>query len=357
MQSFCRVKVFRVLTALLAFLVVSDRAVAQTDAKKPSAEAIQFFETRIRPLLAENCFKCHGPEKQKGKLRLDSLAAILMGGDEGPAIVVGDPGKSLLIKAVNYGDDELKMPPSKKLSREQIASLTEWIKMGAPWGVGGEKVAPTPPRKGEMQVTDKDREHWAFQPVRRPTLPAVKNAAWVANPIDAFVLAKLESKGLAPNPPASNGELVRRVYYDLTGLPPSPQEVEAFLADKSPRAYEDLVERLLKSPRFGEKWARHWLDLVRYAETNSYERDNPKPNAWRYRDYVIRSFNEDKPYDQFIREQIAGDELPGRGPSMPLSPPVTTGSASGTMSRPTPSWPATTAWTTSSPRRARFFSA
>jgi len=294
---------------LALFLHLPSHARGQADDKKPSPAALHFFESKVRPLLAENCFKCHGPQKHKGNLRLDSRAAMLTGGDEGPAIVPGDPGKSLLIKAVLYDDNDLKMPPSKKLSPDQLAVLSDWIKMGAPWPEA-DKSSPAPARKGEMQVTDKDRQHWSFQPVKRPTLPKVKNEAWVANPIDAFILAKLEGKGLEPNGPAPRQELVRRLYYDLTGLPPSPAQVEFFLADASPDAYEKLVDRLLASPHFGEKWGRHWLDLVRFAETNSYEYDNPKPHAWRYRDYVIRALNEDKPYDRFIREQLAGDEMP-----------------------------------------------
>jgi cytochrome c553 len=282
------------------------------ETKKPAQlapESAQFFENRIRPLLAETCFRCHGEKNRKGNLRLDSRAAILTGGDRGPALVPGHPEKSLLVQAIQHDNDELKMPPTQKLAREKIADLTRWIQMGAPWP-GAEQHAIAPPKSGEYQISAKDRAHWAFQPVKRPPVPTVKNGAWIANPIDAFILAGLEAKGLQPNPPASRQELLRRVYYDLTGLPPSPHEVAAFLADSSPRAYEDLVDRLLGSPHYGEKWARHWLDLVRFAETNSYERDNPKPHAWRYRDYVIRAFNQDKPYDQFIREQLAGDELP-----------------------------------------------
>jgi mono/diheme cytochrome c family protein len=272
-----------------------------------SPEQIRFFEVKIRPLLAENCFKCHGAEKQEENLRLDSRAAVLTGGDRGPAVVPGKPDGSLLIKAIKHLDD-LEMPPKKQLSREQIADLTLWIKSGAVWPDDGAPATAT--RRSGYQVTDQDRAHWAYQPVKRPAVPAVKNAAWVANPIDAFVLAKLEAKNLQPNPPAGKREMVRRLYYDLTGLPPSPAEVEAFVADPSPAAYDALVDRLLFSPHYGEKWGRHWLDLVRYAESNSYERDDPKPHAWRYRDYVIRSFNEDKAFDRFIREQLAGDELP-----------------------------------------------
>jgi hypothetical protein len=202
------------------------------------------------------------------------------------------------------------MPPSKKLSKEKIADLTQWVKMGAPWPGGDQAPAAKTPDRSEFQISAMGRAHWSFQPVKRPAVPRVRDAAWAANPIDAFLLAALEATGLAPNPPASKQELIRRLYYDLTGLPPAPAEVEAFVADPSPRAYEGLVDRLLESPHYGEKWGRHWLDLVRFAETNSYERDNPKPHAWRYRDYVIRSFNQDKPYDRFLQEQLAGDELP-----------------------------------------------
>jgi hypothetical protein len=265
-----------------------------------------FFETRIRPVLADHCTRCHGETKHKSGLRLDSRRAMLTGGDRGPAIVPGRPDKSLLIQAIGHADD-LKMPPTKKLTTAQIADLTRWVKMGAPWPVGD---AVSTVRRGPFQLTERDRAHWAFQPVRRPSVPAIHDACWPATPIDSFLLAGLEAKHLRPNAPASPRELIRRITYDLTGLPPLPTEVEAFAADPSPRAYEALVDRLLASPHYGEKWGRHWLDLVRFAETNSYERDGDKPAAWRYRDYVIRSFNADKPYDRFVKEQLAGDELP-----------------------------------------------
>ncbi len=292
-----------VLLMLVVFASRPSALLAQE--KKPTPAAIQFFETKVRPVLVENCFECHAGKKQKGGLHLDSLAAMLEGGDTEPAIVPGHPEKSLLIKAINY-DGKLKMPKTKKLKRDEIDALTQWIKMGAPWPDSGKS---TIPRKGEYTISDKDRAHWAYQPVKRPAIPEVKNKAWVRNPIDAFILAKLEAKGLAPAPPASKQELIRRLYYDLTGLPPTPKDVEAFLNDQSPDAYEKLIDKLLATPQYGEKWARHWLDLVRYAETNSYERDNPKPNAWRYRDYVIRAFNDDKPFDRFLKEQLAGDEI------------------------------------------------
>ncbi|MBX6312891.1 MAG: DUF1553 domain-containing protein [Isosphaeraceae bacterium] len=302
-------RVIALLVALCAGLVAWP---GPAHSAEPAPEQVRFFETRVRPVLAEHCHKCHGPDKQKSGLRLDSRASALAGGDSGPAVVPGQPEESLLVVAIRHEDDALKMPPSKKLAAEQIADLTRWIAMGAPWP-GGEEAAPAPTRRGEFQISDQDRAHWAFQPVRRPPVPAVKDQAWMSNPIDAFILAGLEAKGLRPNPPAARHELIRRAYYDLIGLPPTPEEVAAFVADKSPNAYEALIDRLLASPRYGEKWGRHWLDLVRFAETNSYERDNPKPSAWRYRDYVIRSFNQDKPYDRFIREQLAGDELPDGG--------------------------------------------
>jgi hypothetical protein len=282
-------------------------------AAEPTPQEAEFFEKHIRPLLSDYCFRCHsaGADKVKGGLLLDSRASLLKGGDTGPGFFAGAPEKSLVIEAVAWKNDDLKMPPKKKLGEQQIADLTAWVKMGAPWP-GGDRPAVAAAKK-EFKITDMDRAHWAFQPVKKSAPPALRNKAWIANPIDAFVLAKLEAKGLAPNPPADKRSLVRRVYYDLTGLPPSPQEVETFVADTSPKAWETLVDRLLASPHYGEQWGRHWLDLVRFAETNSYERDSTKPNAWRYRDYVIRAFNEDKPYDRFVREQLAGDELPDAG--------------------------------------------
>jgi hypothetical protein len=279
----------------------------------PTAEQVRFFETQVRPVLAENCFKCHGPEKPKAHLRLDSRAGALAGGDSGPAVVPGNLDESLLVTAISHADEVLKMPPAQKLDALKIAALTRWIEIGAPWPGPAEPNPAAAPRKGALQVTAKDRAHWAFQPVKRPVVPALRDATWAANPIDAFIAAGLQEAGLRPNPPAPRHVLIRRAAFDLIGLPPTPEEVEAFVNDPSPMAYERLVDRLLDSPRYGEKWGRHWLDLVRFAETNSYERDNPKPNTWRYRDYVIRAFNDDKPYDRFIREQLAGDEIEGAG--------------------------------------------
>jgi hypothetical protein len=294
------------LIALLGWNVRAQDKAAGKQPEPPTPEQLKFFEAKVRPILVEHCHKCHGPDKQKGELRLDSIQAILEGGRNGPALVPGHPEKSLMVKAIGYTDPDLKMPRDQPLTKEQVADLTRWVKMGAPWPAT-DKVAGG---KKEMQITDKDRNHWAFKPVARPAVPKVKNAAWVKNAIDAFILEKLEAKGLAPAPPASKLELVRRLYYDLTGLPPTPKEAEDFVNDTSPKAYENLIDALLSSPGYGEKWARHWLDLVHFAETNSYERDGPKPHIWRFRDYVIRAFNQDKPFDRFLREQLAGDELP-----------------------------------------------
>ncbi len=292
-----------------AFAVVAAFCVlTSVKAAEPSPAGLDFFERKVRPLLAEQCYSCHGAEKQKGHLRLDSPGAIRAGGESGSVVVPGDPLKSQLIIAVGYQSEDLKMPPKQRLNARQVADLTEWVKLGAPMPASE---APVAGIRKEFKITDKDRAHWAFQPVKKPVAPQLNNGKTaLSNPIDAFIHAKLAAKNLAPNTVATPRELVRRAYYDLTGLPPTPTEVEAFLADKSPRAWEQLIDRLLDSPRYGEKWGRHWLDLVRFAESNSYERDGDKPNAWRFRDYVIRAFNSDKPYDRFLREQLAGDELP-----------------------------------------------
>jgi hypothetical protein len=283
----------------------------KTAAKAPSATEALFFEKEILPILKASCIKCHGGPGQGGpKLRsglsLRSRAGLLKGGDRGPAVSLTHPETSLLLKAINY-QGGLEMPPSGKLPAKQIETLTRWVKMGAPW-VGGTAEVAAPAHKG-LQVTAEDRNYWAYRPIKRPAVPAVKDRAWVRNPIDAFLLAGVEAKGLSPAPPADRTALIRRVYYDLTGLPPSPEEIDAFARDESADAYERLVDRLLKSPHYGEKWARHWLDIVRYAETNGFERDSAKPFAWRYRDYVIDAFNNDKPFDLFVREQLAGDLL------------------------------------------------
>jgi hypothetical protein len=289
----------------LVLLTIADMSPLPAQDKPPTADQVQFFETKIRPLLANNCYKCHGGKKPKGQLHLDSRAGILKGGESGPAIVPGRPAESLLLRAVNYRD--LEMPPGKRLARKDVALLEEWVRMGAPWP-GEAAVAPVKQGHEARPVTDHDRSWWAFRPVTRPPVPTSGNGQ-AANPLDAFLLARLRAKGLTFAAEAGRRELIRRAYFDLIGLPPSPEDVAAFLDDLAEGAYERLIDRLLAMPQYGERWGRHWLDVVRFAQTSGYERDDEKPEAWRYRDYVIKSFNEDKPYDQFIREQLAGDEL------------------------------------------------
>jgi hypothetical protein len=271
-------------------------------------EPAVFFEQKVRPILQTNCFTCHShaAKKSKGGLVLDSRDAILTGGDRGPAVVPGKPDESLFLKAVGRLDDDLKMPPTGKLADEQIATLREWVQLGAPWSAKPTAAAARP--KGT--ITDEDRKWWAFQSVKAVAVPDVHNPKLeIQNPIDAFVIARLRAVGLTLAPPADRRVLIRRVTFDLTGLPPTPAEVEAFVNDPSTGAYEKLVDRLLESPRYGERAARLWFDVARYAESDGYKADDDRPGAWRYRDYVIQSFNADKPYDRFLREQLAGDEL------------------------------------------------
>ena len=246
------------------------------------------FSRDVQPILATRCFSCHGPDKAEAGLRLHKRTAALAELDSGEfAIVPGKPDESALLQRISSEEPDERMPPEgEPLSAQEISVLQRWVQSGAEW-----------------------EKHWAFVPLQQDEPPAVNLPDWVANPIDAFILARLEANGLSPQQPADKRTLVRRIYYDVTGLPPTHKELAKFLADDRSDAYEQLVDRLLASPKYGEKWARHWLDVVRYAETNSFERDAAKPYAWKYRDYVIRSLNEDKPYDQFVREQLAGDEL------------------------------------------------
>ncbi len=278
------------LAGLVGWLAASGRAGGPT----AEADADAFFATRIRPALENTCFRCHGGAKVRGKLRVDSRAALLRGGESGPAIVPGDPEKSLLVTAIRYRHDELKMPPGKPLPPALVADFVTWVKAGAAW----------PPVTPAFRV----KEHWAFEPVADVEPPA-DSSAWSASPIDRFIHARLAEHGLMPARPADRRTLIRRATFDLIGLPPTPEEVDAFLSDASPEAFAKVVDRLLASPHYGERWARHWLDVVRYADTGGFEADFLYPGAWRYRDYVIRSLGADKPFDRFIREQIAGDEL------------------------------------------------
>jgi cytochrome c553 len=288
-------------------------SVAFAEGTKLSQKDLDFFENRIRPIFAENCYKCHSEsaEKIKGGLLLDSRDALRKGGETGPAIVLKHPEKSLLIKAVSYADKDLQMPPhDKKLSDQQIADLETWVKMGAPdprdKGVGS----------GHNYAIDwdKSRKHWAYQPIRKPSVPqTVDKTHWAKSPVDRFILEKLAFQKLTPSRPADKITLLRRATFDLTGLPPTSKEVDAFLADKSSKAFEKVVDRLLASPHYGERWARYWLDLAQYGDTRGplgNGRDNRYVYAYTYRDWVVKALNDDMPYDKFLRLQIAADKVP-----------------------------------------------
>lgn len=274
-----------------------------------AADEREEFEMKVRPLLARNCYACH-TDARMGGLRLDSREAIVAGGKSGPAITAGDPEKSLLIDAVTHKRASLKMPPSGALKAEEIAILSTWIKTGAYWPVNAGNTG-----RARGSITAEQRAFWSFQPVKEPALPVLRDMAGVQSPVDRFVLARLEAKGLKPAPPAARRTLIRRASLDLTGLPPAPEEVEAFEADRSPDAFAKVVDRLLASPRYGERWGRHWLDVARYADDklNSTE-DEPYANAFRYRNWVIGAFNDDMPYDTFLKAQIAGDQMPSEDP-------------------------------------------
>jgi mono/diheme cytochrome c family protein len=272
---------------------------ARADEANP-ADGLRLFDEKIHPVLAGTCFRCHGDQKVAGDLRVNSREALIAGGDSGPAIIPGKPAESLLIKAIKHADDVSAMPPDKELRADQIAAFEAWIAAGAPW----------PEKRAQFDAT----KHWSFEPVREPAVPPVQDATWVRNDIDRFILEKLEANGRRPAPAADRRTLIRRLTYDLTGLPPSAEDVLAFEHDASPEAYERLVDRLLASPAHGEQWGRHWLDVVRYADTAGENSDHPLPHAWRYRNWVIGAFTRDLPYDQFLSEQIAGDLLALDGP-------------------------------------------
>ena len=292
---------YRVL--LILFLVACPSIGAADDAR--DVAHLKFFEMHVRPLLAQHCLECHSAESQKGMLRLDSRAAMLKGGEsEDAAIVPGKPEESQLISALRY--ESFEMPPKGKLPEKDIAVLVKWIELGAPWPGDDNSLIV---RHDSDHITDEDRKWWAIQPVRNPDIPTKAGAGWAQNSIDHFIARKLDEVGLEPSPTAGRRELVRRAYFDLHGLPPSPEQIAAFVNDDRPDAWPRLIQQLLDSPRYGERWAQHWLDLVRYAESDGYNQDAYRPTVWRYRDYVIKSFNDDKPYDQFVREQLAGDEI------------------------------------------------
>jgi hypothetical protein len=289
--------------------------VAFAQAEGSSGAGAEFFEKQVRPLLAERCQRCHGDKKPKGDLSLTSRTNLLEGGETGPAAVPGKPAESLLVKAIRY-KDELKMPPKGKLKDREIAILTRWVEMGVPWPeTGGSR----PGVKGQkFVITQEQRKFWSFQPVKAVTPPAVKDAGWARSGLDRFILTALEARGLRPAAPADRRTLIRRATFDLTGLPPTPREIDNFLRDKSPHAFARVVDRLLASPRYGERWARHWLDVVRYTDCFDARilggpgSEMDITEAWRYRDWVVDALNRDLPYSEFIKNQIAGDLLPAR---------------------------------------------
>lgn len=274
-------------------------ALAAAGAAQAAEPGAVDYEAAVRPILAERCYTCHSAEAQKGGLRLDHKPLALQGGDSGAVLIPGQASASALFERITSDDPAKRMPPKgAPLAPEQIETLRAWIDAGAPW--------PEPSDGPATVISD----HWAFKPIQRVEAPAVKDASWPANAIDAFVLARLEAEGAAPSPQADQTTLMRRLHFDLTGLPPTPEEARAFLEDDGPYAYERLVSRLLASPHFGERWGRHWLDLARYADSDGYEKDSVRPYAYRYRDWVIDAFNRDLPYDRFVIEQLAGDLLP-----------------------------------------------
>ena len=294
--------------ALLALTAGAQKPVPAPQALTP--EQTQLFETKIRPLLTGKCAPCHIGGQMKGELALDTPEGWKKGGFSGAAIVPGSPEKSPLIARVKASSGQ--MPPGSHLLASEIAALETWVKLGAPDPRG---VVASPSRL--TGLTDKARDHWAFQPVEKPAIPKVKNATWVKNPIDSFVLAKLEASGMAPNPAASRATLIRRAYYDLTGMPPTVDEVRAFLADKSPTAWEKVIDTLLASPHYGERWGRHWLDTARYSDTTGNPQNGQNrladfryANAWTYRDWVIGAINKDTPYNEFLMAQLAADLIP-----------------------------------------------
>jgi hypothetical protein len=295
---------------IIAICFLTLRASALPQTQPLTKDQLDFFENKIRPIFADNCYKCHSPSKgtPKAGLELDWKGGWQKGGGYGPVIIPGDPDKSELIQAVRYTDSNLQMPPDGKLSTDQVNNLVAWVKMGAP------DPRTTRPAGDVVAYGGSGKNHWSFKPISKPVPPAVKNQAWVKNEIDRFVLAKLEADGMSGNESADKRTLIRRAYFDLIGLPPTPEQVNAFLADNSPNAFEKVVDGLLASPHYGERWGRHWLDVARYSDTKGQvdRRKDETPvysYAWTYRDYVIKAFNDDMPYDQFIREQLAADHL------------------------------------------------
>ena len=287
------------------------------DGQSISPQQVEFFEAKVRPILAEHCFKCHGTKKQEAGLRLDSRAGIFRGTDTGPVVLPGNPEESALIDAIGH-DAAIKMPPKSKLPLQAIDDLTRWVQMGAPWPESDKRAADGSER---AHIAPNAKHHWGFQPGADPIPPVVKANGWLRSPVDQFILAQLEAKGLSPSPRAAARALIRRATFDLLGLPPTPEEIDLFEADTTPGAYERVVDRLLASPRYGERWGRYWLDVARYADTKGYIlfQDANFHWAYTYRDYVISAFNQDLPYDRFLIEQIAADRLKPSNGRKPLT--------------------------------------
>ncbi len=289
----------------LACLLLATAVMAATP------EDIEFFEKRIRPVLAEKCYECHSEAtKAKGGLTLDNREALLRGGDNGPSIVAGDPDKSRLIEAIRYKNRDMQMPPKGALTEAQIRDMEAWVKMGAPDPREKVVAATGGAPKPHGMSAEEGRKFWSLLPLASPPQPTVKDPTWIRTPVDAFILAELEKHDLHPAPVADKRTLIRRATFDLTGIPPTPEEVESFMADTSANAFDKVIDRLLGSPQYGERWGRHWLDVARYADSNGMDENVAYGHAWRYRDYVVRAFNDDKPYNQFLIEQLAGDLLP-----------------------------------------------
>lgn len=290
-------------THFSSLTTAAERKVSATEL----AEHHRFFELKVRPLLAERCYQCHSGKEQKGDLRVDYLAGLLKGGESGdPAIVPFKPEESLLVEAIHW--DGYEMPPDNKMSPEEIAILETWVKSGAHWPNAEEENKKAQASSG---ISEEDRKWWAYQPIKKIELEQNEQ-----HPVDQLVALTLSQKGLTPAPAADRRTLIRRLYFDVTGLPPTPEEISEFENDSDPQAYEKLVDRLLASPHYGEHWARHWLDVVRYAESDGWRKDDYRPDAWRYREYVVNALNQDKPYNQFVREHLAGDEIAPDNPEV-----------------------------------------
>ena len=320
--------------------------IAQSSAQVVADKA-EPFATDVLPILKRQCFECHDVKSPEAELNLSSLAGLLAGSAGGPVITPGKSQASLLMQVLD-ADADPHMPPEGQLTPAEAATLAAWI----------DRLDPATP-VGGPRITQKQREHWAFQPLARPAVPEVDGGSFVRTPIDNFVLARLQAAGLRASPAADKATLLRRIYFDLIGLPPGPEEVAAFLADDRDDAFERVVDRLLASPQYGERWGRHWLDLARYADSSGFHNDFDRPHAWRYRDYVIDSFNADKPYGQFIREQLAGDQLSRALPPKPGSPRASVAMVPAMKTTWAQAWPrkntAWISWTTSFRPPATFF--